>query len=144
MGRARVHPHHPFRRFPQWHMGYAETLASFNSSITQLGVSRLDLFMFHWPGLFPENLPMTDPPHIETCGIPVTAMPKCKQTSWGWKQCRLDSWRAMTELQAAGKVGALGVSNFDIDQMEELKATGNRPAVNQVRGPCTLRGETAP
>lgn len=114
-------------------MGYNETRASFESTVAQLGIDRLDLYMFHWPGIFPQNLPMTDPPHIETCGIPVTEMPPCKQETWSWKNCRLESWRAMTELQAAGKIGALGVSNFDISQMEELKATGNRPAVNQVR-----------
>jgi aryl-alcohol dehydrogenase-like predicted oxidoreductase len=76
-------------------------------------------YMFHWPGIFPENMPMLDPPHIETCGIPVMTMPMCKQGEWSWKKCRLDSWRAMTELQQAGKLRALGVSNFDIRQVRK-------------------------
>lgn len=117
---------------PQWHMGYNETMANFEDSLKQLQTTYVDLYMFHWPGLFPENIPMMDPPHVETCGIPVTEMPPCKQQSWGWKDCRLESWRAMSELQKAGKIRALGVSNFEVAQLQELIDLGTPPAVNQI------------
>ncbi len=43
------------------------------------------------------------------------------------------SWRAMEELNRAGKIRAIGVSNFDPDQYASLTATAKtKPAVNQV------------
>ena len=43
------------------------------------------------------------------------------------------AWRAMEELQAAGKVRAIGVSNFTPDRLADLMAFNKvRPAVNQV------------
>ena len=43
------------------------------------------------------------------------------------------SWRAMEELNAAGKIRAIGLSNFDPAQYASLVATAKtRPAVNQV------------
>ena len=46
-------------------MGYNETIANFEDSLKQLNTSYVDLYMFHWPGLFPQDLPMLDPPHLE-------------------------------------------------------------------------------
>ena len=46
---------------------------------------------------------------------------------------RLDSWRALVELQKQGKCRSIGVSNFTIAHLEELLAASSvRPAVNQV------------
>jgi 2,5-diketo-D-gluconate reductase A len=43
------------------------------------------------------------------------------------------SWRAMEELNAAGKIKAIGVSNFDKAQFASLTAGANtKPAVNQL------------
>lgn len=43
------------------------------------------------------------------------------------------SWRAMEELYAAGKIRAIGVSNFDMAQIARLTARGKtRPVINQV------------
>jgi len=43
------------------------------------------------------------------------------------------AWRAMEELQAAGKVRAIGVSNFTPDRLADLMAFNTvKPAVNQV------------
>ena len=43
------------------------------------------------------------------------------------------AWRAMEELQAAGKVRAIGVSNFSPDRLADLMAFNRvKPAVNQV------------
>ena len=43
------------------------------------------------------------------------------------------AWRAMEELQAAGKVRAIGVSNFQPDRVADLMAFNRvKPAVNQI------------
>jgi diketogulonate reductase-like aldo/keto reductase len=84
---------------PQWHLGYNETKASFADTLKQLGLHYVDLYMFHWPGLFVSDLPMLPDKHVETCGIPVTAVPDCKRGERSWKKCRLETWRAMLELQ---------------------------------------------
>lgn len=43
------------------------------------------------------------------------------------------AWRAMEELQAAGKIRAIGVSNFQPDRLADLMAFNRvKPAVNQV------------
>jgi diketogulonate reductase-like aldo/keto reductase len=46
---------------------------------------------------------------------------------------RLDSWRAMEELVEAGKVRAIGVSNYMLRHLDELLAVAQQPpAVNQI------------
>jgi 2,5-diketo-D-gluconate reductase A len=43
------------------------------------------------------------------------------------------SWKAMEELYKAGKIKAIGVSNFDAEQLEELLSYAEvKPAVNQI------------
>lgn len=43
------------------------------------------------------------------------------------------SWKAMEELHEAGKIKAIGVSNFDPDQLAELMATAKiKPVINQI------------
>ena len=43
------------------------------------------------------------------------------------------AWRAMEELQAAGKIRAIGVSNFQPDRLADLMAFNRiKPAVNQI------------
>ena len=48
-------------------------------------------------------------------------------------QKRLDQWRALLQLQEAGKARSVGVSNFNIDHLEEIKAAGlPMPDANQI------------
>lgn len=43
----------------------------------------------------------------------------------------VETWEALIELQAAGRVRSIGVSNFEIEHLERLiAATGVVPAVN--------------
>jgi len=45
----------------------------------------------------------------------------------------LESWRALEEIKAAGKATSIGVSNFQIPQLEEVIAGSSTvPAVNQI------------
>jgi methylglyoxal/glyoxal reductase len=52
---------------------------------------------------------------------------------WPATSRRLDSWRAMSELQKEGRVRVIGVSNFTVRHLEELKSDSlPLPQVNQV------------
>ena len=49
----------------------------------------------------------------------------------------LETWRAMEELQASGRVRALGVANFNCQQLQRLlDHSTSRPAVVHVRLLC--------
>lgn len=46
---------------------------------------------------------------------------------------RLDQWRALLDLQKSGKARSVGVSNFNIDHLEEIKTAGlPMPEANQI------------
>lgn len=46
---------------------------------------------------------------------------------------RLDSWKALKEIEASGRAKTVGVSNFTVGHLRELKEnTGDTPAVNQI------------
>jgi 2,5-diketo-D-gluconate reductase A len=50
-----------------------------------------------------------------------------------------DLWRVLLEAEQAGKVRDVGVSNYSLDQIDELTAaTGQQPAVNQIEWAPTL------
>lgn len=52
---------------------------------------------------------------------------------WPVTSRRSESWRALVDLQKIGKARAIGVSNFTVEHLEELKKTSNvTPSVNQV------------
>lgn len=104
--------------------GYEHTLAAVRGSLARLGQTYLDLYLLHWPmsaeaGTEPEPLPdgsralrLDDPAHAET---------------------RVGAWRALLELRAQGVLRAIGVSNFSIRQLEQLRAaTGELPDVLQM------------
>ncbi|KAK9115654.1 hypothetical protein Sjap_014601 [Stephania japonica] len=89
-------------------------------SLKNLGVSYLDLYLVHWPesSAFSDA---TDPP-LKSGG-------EYRQFSNRLKTI----WKAMEALVEVGLVRAIGVSNFSIQQIEELLQFAKIvPAVNQV------------
>lgn len=81
--------------------------SSFQESLDKLQLDYVDLFLIHWPN------PIAFRDH--------------------WQQANADSWRAMEELYEAGKIKAIGVSNFRPHHLEELKKTAKiMPMVNQI------------
>jgi len=100
----------------------SEVERQLDSTLSQLGTPYVDLFLVHWPvafaqghGKFPLRESKSDEVKIDT------------DTSL------VDTWKAMLALRDTGKVKAVGVSNFTIQHLEAIiKATGERPAVNQV------------
>lgn len=86
--------------------GYEKTLAAFEKSLSDLGLEYLDLYLIHWPA-------------------------SASQYD-NWEEINLETWRAMTELYKAGKIKAIGVSNFLPHHMEALMKTEVPPMVNQI------------
>ena len=89
---------------------YDQALKAFDESMDKLGLDYLDLYLIHWPN--PIDLREGD----------------------RWIQANAEAWRAMEELYAAGRIRAIGISNFRPHHMEALLQTAKVvPHVNQIR-----------
>jgi len=101
--------------------GYDRTIKAFNRSLRQLGLSYVDLYVIHWPGA--------------KTGWP---LPKGTVCPPDWTPAMRDggkngTWRAMEDLYEAGKIKALGVTNYSVRQLRQLLASCRvKPMVNQV------------
>ena len=87
--------------------GYDKTLRAFERTCGDLGLDYLDLYLIHWPA----NAAKYD----------------------NWDEVNLSTWRAMTELYKAGRIRAIGVSNFLPKHLRSLLETEVPPMVNQIR-----------
>lgn len=88
-------------------MGYEATKEAFWRTLDNLQTDYLDLYLIHWP-------------------IPEVGYAD-------WKQLDLDIWRAMEELYEAGRIRAIGLSNFLPHHLENLLQNARiKPAVNQI------------
>lgn len=86
--------------------GYESTFRAFEETINKLQTDYLDLYLIHWPA--------------------------SSSRFDNWDEINLDSWKAMTELYKAGKIKAIGVSNFLPHHLESLVKTEIVPMVNQI------------
>ena len=79
-----------------WHtmLGREKTLQSFEASLKALGTDYLDMFLIHWP------------------------MGPDKDTDW--LALQTESWKLMEELYEAGRIRAIGLSNFLPHHIEPL------------------------
>lgn len=86
--------------------GYDKTKAAIDTSLEKLGLDYLDLYLIHWPN------------------------PAAMRDNWA--ELNAESWRAMEEAVKAGKIRAIGISNFRKHHIDELMKTAEiKPAVNQ-------------
>ncbi len=88
--------------------GYEATRAGFEISMSKLGLDYLDLYLIHWPNpvMFRNN----------------------------WEEMNAGSWKAFEELYDAGRIRAIGVSNFHGHHIDALMKTAKHaPMVNQIR-----------
>ena len=88
--------------------GYKTALKAFDDSMDKLGLDYLDLYLIHWP----------NPPMFRD----------------RWQEVNAETWKALEELYASGKVRAIGISNFHRHHIEALLKTAKvAPMVNQIR-----------
>lgn len=88
--------------------GYDAAMEAFEKTIGKLGIDYLDLYLIHWPN-------------------PVQYRPI-------WKEATIGTWKAFEELYRAGKIRAIGVSNFMPHHIELLKENCDiLPMVNQLK-----------
>ncbi|MCQ2424340.1 MAG: aldo/keto reductase [Clostridia bacterium] len=87
--------------------GYEKTKAAIDTSLKNLGVDYLDLYLIHWPCV--------------------------AKVSPEWKEINASTWRAFEDAYKAGKLRAIGVSNFQKKHLEALAETAEiLPMVNQI------------
>ena len=88
--------------------GYDNTMSSFEKTLNDLGTDYVDLFLIHWP----------NPIKYRDC----------------WQETNAGTWKAFEELYDAGKIRAIGISNFRQHHIDELMKTAKiAPMVNQIR-----------
>ena len=88
--------------------GYDNTMAAFELTLEKLGLEKLDLYLIHWPN-------------------PI-------QYRSSWQEATIGTWKAFEELYKAGRIRAIGVSNFMPHHIDLVaQATGVTPMVNQLK-----------
>lgn len=99
-------------------MGYENTKAALQRSLSRLQTDYLDLYMIHWP--------------------------RANESDENWKERDLDTWRAMEELVQEGKVKAIGLSNFLPHHVDNiLQHCKIKPVVNQLEAHVGYSQEAA-
>lgn len=87
-------------------MGYNGTMEAFERTLKNLDTDYLDLYLIHWPRYTLEG---------------------------EWKQTCIDTWKAMEELYKAGRIRAIGLSNFLPHHLDViLEHCTVKPMVNQL------------
>lgn len=88
--------------------GYENTKRAIQTSLKNLGLDYIDLYLIHWP----------NPLKFRSC----------------WQQANAESWKAMEEAYNDGKLKAIGLSNFCERHIEELLKTAEiKPMANQIK-----------
>lgn len=92
-----------------------------NDTLSNLKTDYLDLYLLHWPIAFEDN-PGYDPYPLDKEGNLMFS-----ETHY------LEAYHTMEELVEQGKIKSIGVSNFNISQLEDIiKNCHVKPAVNQI------------
>lgn len=100
--------------------------AGLDTTLKDLGVDYLDLYLMHWPVAFSNPNTSQISSLRSSGGYPVEEV--------GLSQDLALTWRKMEEMVQKGKVRSIGISNFNIRRTEDLlnASTDTNPVVNQV------------
>lgn len=105
-----------------WNTHQPNVADGLRQTLEALQTDYLDLYLIHWPVRLVPN---------ESSGLLPVNPDGSRSVDRDWDQS--ETWRQMEEVYASGKVKAIGVANWSIPYLEELKKTWKIvPAVNQV------------
>ncbi|PYH73199.1 putative glycerol dehydrogenase (GCY1) [Aspergillus vadensis CBS 113365] len=105
-----------------WNTHHPNVKEGLQKTLSSLGTDYLDLYLIHWPvRLVPNETSELLPVHPDGT----------RSVDRSWDQN--ETWRQMEEVYKAGMVKAIGLANWSIPYLEELRKTWTVvPAVNQV------------
>jgi len=87
--------------------GYDKTMAAIDESLKALGTDYIDLYLIHWPCV--------------------------EKVSPDWKDINASTWRGFEDAYKAGKIKAIGVSNFERKHLDALfERCDIKPMANQI------------
>ena len=108
-------------------LGYNDTLVQFATMQAELQTPYVDLLLMHWPWDSKSQGNVTNNKTSSTD-------PLCNHANATYNEagCRISTWRALVDIFNAGGARAIGVSNFNVSHLEELRASGMpMPALTQ-------------
>ncbi|KAL4970488.1 putative glycerol dehydrogenase (GCY1) [Aspergillus stella-maris] len=105
-----------------WNTHQPNVKEGLQKTLDALGTDYLDLYLIHWPVRLVPN---------ETSDLLPTNPDGSRSVDRSWNQS--ETWRQMEEVYKSGLVKAIGVANWSIPYLEDLRKTWTVvPAVNQV------------
>lgn len=112
-----------------------KTVADFekliNESLTNFKTDYIDLYLIHWPGKRRQNFFKVI--FCLRCAISLSGVTGAVRNSPEEQAIRHTAWDTYVKAQKAGLIRSIGVSNFNISHLEELKKHSDVvPALNQV------------
>lgn len=99
-------------------MGYADIMSQWQVIKANMSITYTDILVVHWP-----------------FSTTRSQEPACNAGDPAYNQtfCRLETWRALVDIWRSGDARAIGVSNYNASQLEEIRAAGYPlPALNQI------------
>lgn len=87
--------------------GYEKTIAAVETSLKNLGLDYLDMYLVHWPCV--------------------------EKISPNWQEINAETWRGFERMYQDGKIRAIGVSNYQQKHLDPLwESASIKPMVNQL------------
>eukprot|EP00931_Biecheleriopsis_adriatica_P066473 TRINITY_DN40816_c0_g1_i1.p1 TRINITY_DN40816_c0_g1~~TRINITY_DN40816_c0_g1_i1.p1 ORF type:complete len:365 (+),score=85.76 TRINITY_DN40816_c0_g1_i1:14-1108(+) len=110
--------------------------AAVDRILDELGLAHVDQVLLHWPTPY-KKPPLGCPPECpeEFGGTDNAQRPRGPDGKLVNSEVPLaETWQALEEVKATGKVRSIGVSNFNVSEIKSLlvKPDSSLPAVNQV------------
>jgi 2,5-diketo-D-gluconate reductase A len=99
-------------------MGFQDTLDQFASICATQNVTYVDALLNHWP---------------TATAASKEAACNSNDPAFNATLCRLDTWRALVQIFNSGGAKSIGVSNYLVEHLEEIRLAGMvMPAINQI------------